>query len=201
MPEQDYTLHCFVVARSARQFFDNARFEPLQPAVDEATYRELIRQVVGSNPRKQLPMSERIVIPGYADLRSFSAAHDQLLQAECGSAWQSYLQRGNWRMIFPVTRGHQAQAGKELSARLKDRGPLLVHVFCFPSLSINHALLLFDATETDNEIQFATYDPNDPSKPCVLTFDRARRTFNLPTNAYFPGGPVDVYEIYCKWDY
>ena len=200
-PEPDYTLHCFVVARSARQFFDNARFDPLQPIADDTTYRRLVRQVAASDPRNQLPESKRIVIPGYADLRSFSAAHEKVLQAQCGSAWQSYLQRGNWRMIFPVTRRHQAETGKELAARLKDRGPLLVHVFCFPTLSINHALLLFDAKETDTEIQFATYDPNDPSKPGLLSFDRARRTFILPSNAYFPGGPVDVYEIYCKWDY
>jgi hypothetical protein len=200
-PEPDYTLHCFVVARSARQFFDNARFDPLQPIADEATYRRLVRQVISSNPRKQLPESERIVIPGYADLRSFSGAHEKVLQDECGSAWQSYLQRGNWRMIFPITRSHQAETGKELVTRLKDRGPLLVHAFCFPKLTINHALLLFDAKETDTEIHFATYDPNDPSKPGLLTFDRAGRTFILPANAYFPGGPVDVYEIYWKWDY
>src|SRR2546430_11716 len=51
-PKPDYSLHCFVVARSARQFFDHARFDPALPKADRATYRHLIRQVVGRNPRK-----------------------------------------------------------------------------------------------------------------------------------------------------
>src|SRR5262245_46165181 len=43
-PKPDYKQHCFVVARSARQFFQHARFEPGQPALDEAAYRQLVRQ-------------------------------------------------------------------------------------------------------------------------------------------------------------
>src|SRR5215471_7815477 len=41
-PRPDYTHHCFVVARTARQFFLNARFDPTQPVADEDTYRRLI---------------------------------------------------------------------------------------------------------------------------------------------------------------
>src|SRR5690242_19863092 len=37
-PKPDYTHHCFVVARSARQFFEHARFDPTQPLADNATY-------------------------------------------------------------------------------------------------------------------------------------------------------------------
>ncbi len=201
VPEPDYTLHCFVVARSAKQFFTNARFDPQRPAVDEATYRRLIRRVVSSNPRNQLPESERIVIPGYADLRSFSAAQEKLLKEECGSAWQSYFQRGHWRMIFPVTQHQQEKAVTRMLAHLRERGPVVAHVFCFPELSINHALVIFDATETPAEIQFRVYDPNDPVKPGTLTFDRKDRSLFLPANPYFPGGSVNAYEIYWKWDY
>src|SRR6266446_832433 len=44
-PQPDYTHHCFVVARSTRQFFLNARFDPGQPVADEPAYRRLIRKV------------------------------------------------------------------------------------------------------------------------------------------------------------
>ena len=35
-PPPDYSHHCFAVARSARQFFQNARFDPKLPISDEA---------------------------------------------------------------------------------------------------------------------------------------------------------------------
>src|SRR5215471_16599131 len=95
-PEPDYTHHCFVVARSTRQFFQSAKFDPTQPVVDDATYRKLIRHVIAVDPADPLPEAKRIVIPGYANLREFSAARRRLLQEECGGAWHSYFQRGHW---------------------------------------------------------------------------------------------------------
>src|SRR5436190_10764025 len=106
-PKSDYTHHCFVVARSAKQFFLNARFNPALPKADSTTYRSRIREVVSASPRKRLPEEKRIVIPGYANLRAFSEGQEELLQAQCGGAWQSYFQRGHWRMIWPFSRTHQ----------------------------------------------------------------------------------------------
>jgi hypothetical protein len=200
-PPPDYTHHCFVVARSARQFFENAKFEPTQPPASEATYRRLIRQVVSVDPSHPLPDSKKIVIPGYANLRDFSAAQEKLLKAECGGAWQSYFQRGHWRMIFPFSRAHQARTAEELLAELKKNRPPVVHVVRFPQLTINHSVLLFDAKETDKEIRFSVYDPNKPDSPKTLTYDRATRTFLFAGNDYWPGGRVDIYEIYRSWDY
>ena len=200
-PKPDYTLHCFVVARSARQFFDHARFDPSQPVAEEATYRRLIRQVIKISPRKVLPESEKLVIPGYADLREFSTAHEKLLKEQCGGAWQSYFQLGNWRMIFPFTRAHQARMAQQILSHLGRERPVVVHVLRFPQLSINHAVVVFAAQETASSIEFTTYDPNQPESPTTLTFDRATRTFTLPANAYFQGGKLNAYEIYWKWDY
>jgi hypothetical protein len=183
------------------QFFKFARFEPQQPKVDEATYRALIRRVVARNPRSNLPDSERIVIPGYSNLRDFSREHETELKSECGGAHQSYFQRGNWRLIFPFTRKQQAQVAKRLLEGLKTHTPLVAHVLRFPQLTINHALMVYDAQETEKEILFAAYDPNQPAKPRVITYDRATRTFSMPRNNYFLGGRVDVYRIYHRWDY
>jgi len=200
-PKPEYTHHCFVVARSAKQFFSHARFDPAGPVADPDTYRQLIRRIVSINPNKELADGERIVIPGYANLREFSRAQENLLKAECGASWHSYFQHGHWRMIWPFSRAHQEKTARELAADLKRNRPPVVHVARFPSLRINHALLLFDCSETDKEIRFATYDPNSPATPVTLTYDRATRTFTLPTNFYFPGGRVDVYEIYRNWCY
>lgn len=197
-PKPDYTHHCFVVVRAAKQFFLSARFEPGQPVADETTYRRRIRAVMASDPRSAAPDGEKVVIPGYGSLHEFSAAQERVLKEECGSFWQSYFQRGHWRMIFPFSRRHQAQAAGQLLASARANRPAVVHVACFPSLRINHALLLFDAQETDTEIEFAAYDPNDAQGPTRLTFDRARRTFRYPTNRYFPGGDVNAYEVYVS---
>ncbi|MBI3851302.1 MAG: hypothetical protein HY298_13660 [Verrucomicrobia bacterium] len=200
-PKPDYTHHCFVVARSARQFFQHARFDPAQPVADEATYRRLIRRVISESPRRYSTESEKVVIPGYANLREFSQAQEKLLKAECGGAWESYFQRGHWRMVFPFSRAHQAKTAQALVEALKQNRPPVVHIVRFPQLTINHALLVFDATETETEIHFAVYDPNKPEKPTTLTYDRAKRTFDLPANDYFIGGRVDIYEVYRNWRY
>jgi hypothetical protein len=200
-PPATYSHHCFVVVRAAKQFFLHARFDPALAAAEEAEYRKLVRRVVHRSPRCPSPPEKRIVIPGHADLRSFSAAHDALLKAECGGAWESYFQRGHWRMIFPFRRAHQEKMAARLAEALRERQAPVVHVVRFPSLAINHALLLCDVRETESGLEFAAYDPNKPERPAPLTYDRATRTFSLPRNDYWPGGPLDVYEVYEGWNY
>lgn len=201
VPEPEYTHHCFVVARAAKQFFQNARFDPSLPPADEKTYRTLVRRVVSVSPRKVLPEDHKVVIPGYANLFEFSKEQAKVLQEECGGAWRSYFQKGHWRMIFPLTRAHQDRMSRQLMDSLSRYRPAVVHVVRFPSLAINHSLVVFDAVESADQIVFLAYDPNHPRKPSPLTYDRATRRFELPRNPYFIGGRVDVYEIYHAWNY
>jgi hypothetical protein len=200
-PEPDYTQHCFVVARSARQFFEHARFDPALPVADAAAYRRLIHRVLATTPSHAVADADRIVIPGYANLRAFSQAWEPLLKAECGGAWQSYFQHGNWRMVMPITRHHQEKMAAHLLADLGENHPPIVHIYRFPHTAMNHALVLYAATETEKDIQFAVYDPNNPAQPTVLTFDRATRWFSFPATNYFPGGHVKIYEVYRNWLY
>ncbi|HYG22954.1 MAG TPA: hypothetical protein VEH04_09240 [Verrucomicrobiae bacterium] len=195
-PDPDYTHHCFVVVRAARQFFQHARFEPAEPPVDVEEYRELIRRVVGRDPARPLHPSRRIVIPGYPDLRSFSAAHPELLKAECGGAWRSYFQRGHWRILFPFRRAQQKGVAEEFLKDLQSNQPPVAHLVKFPELTINHALLVFDARANGERIEFLAYDPNRNDQPASLFFDRATRTFHFEQTDYWPGGTLDVYEIY-----
>src|SRR6266446_5144413 len=77
-PKSDYTHHRFVVARSAKQFFQNARFDAALPKADSATYRSRIREVVSANARIRLAEEKKIIIPGYANLRAFSQEQEEL---------------------------------------------------------------------------------------------------------------------------
>ena len=195
-PPPDYTLHCFAVARAARQFFQNASFDPGQPIADVETYRLLVRRITAVDPARPAPAEKKIIIPGYANLRSFSEAQEKLLKAECGAAARSYFQRGNWRMVFPFSRASQERTARLLLADLQQNRPPVVHLVRFPQLTLNHAVLAFAAQETPEEIIFSLYDPNQPDTAQTLKFDRATRTFSLPTNHYFLGGRVDAYEVY-----
>lgn len=200
-PQPDYTHHCFVVARSARQFFQHARFDPSAPVASQETYRELIREVVSRDPARNVPDDARVVIPGYSNLRDFSKAWETTLKEECGGIWQSYSQRGHWRMIFPFSKGHQQKTAERLWQCVSSNRPPVVHLVRFPKITINHAVLVFAAREAPNQIEFSCYDPNDPSAPVLLSFDQEECRFFFPTNDYFKGGRVDVYEVYRSWNY
>jgi hypothetical protein len=201
IPKPTYWQHCFVLARSARQFFVNARFDPDLPQADERTYRKLIRRVIATNLRHPPPERDRIVIPGYADLRHFSEAWEHLLKGECGSGWQSYFQRGHWHVVFPFTRHSQQRMAATLLADLARNDAPVVHLVRFPQLTINHAVILFAAREDEKSIAFSIYDPNEPAQPRTITYEKASRTFFFAANNYFPGGRVDVYEIFRGWLY
>ncbi len=123
-----YSLHCFVVARGARQFFNHARFDSAAARVSEAGYQALARKVFARSPMTVSAMDRRVVIPGYASLREFSTDHEMMLKAEAGGAWHSYFQRGNWRTILPFTRHGQQSAARNLKAKLDSGAVAIVHV-------------------------------------------------------------------------
>jgi hypothetical protein len=200
-PPPEYSHHCFVVVRAAKQFFSHAVFDPEARPADDLTYRRLVRQVLASSPRTQSPLEKRVRIPGYAHLHDFSAHHGSLLKAESGGAWLSYFQRGHWRMIFPFSRASQERTARRLIEAAAENRPAIAHVVCFPSLRINHAVLVFAATEQPATVTFHAYDPNSPDQSRILIFDRTTRTFQFPVTDYFPGGKVDVYEVYCSLCY
>ena len=198
-PPPHYALRCFVLARAARQFLYHAQFDSTRPAADTETYRHRIREVVSSNPRVPCAPDSRIVFPGFASLREFSAAWAPLLKAECGGAWRSYVLRSHWRMVFPISRRHQSATSASLKFAIGHGTCPIIHLVCFPKLTINHGMVLFAATPTTAGIEFAAYDPNDPSKPACIRYDNAAETFHLPANAYWAGGPLDIIEIYRSW--
>jgi hypothetical protein len=200
-PKPEYAQHCFVMARSARQFFQHARFDTNEPAMDEKSYRKLIRKIVSIDPRHELEPEKKIVVPGYPNLHAFSQAQETALKLECGVALESYFQRGHWRMIWHFSKKNQSRMAQQLIESIRSNRPPVVHVAHFPKLQINHALLLFDVKETEKEIEFATYDPNFPECPTQLFFRKNESRFYYPPQSYFPGGLVDVYEIYYRWNY
>jgi len=200
-PPPAYAHRCFVMVRAARQFVFHARFEPGMAAADTETCRRLVREVLSRSPRTPSLEAERIAIQGYDDLRSLSQARETLLKAECGGAWQSYALRSHWRMVFPVSRTHQERTAQQLVRAFQENPAPIVHLFRFPQLTINHGLVLFDLAETDTGIQFHAYDPNIPAHPVELLYQSSDRTFYFPRTHYWPGGKLNVIEVYRDWIY
>lgn len=192
-PPPTYAHHCFVVVRAAKQFLLHAKFDPSLPKITDSEYAQRIRQLMRRSAEHE--SSDKISIPGFANLREFTLTHKPLLQANCGGSWQSYVQRGNWRMVFPFSRAHQEREAKKLASRV-DTLPI-VHIVTFPKLSINHGIMLFDVRDSKDKLEFRAYDPNLVDRPAALFFDKTSRTFNFPRNHYFAGGPLNVYQIYC----
>ena len=199
-PKPQYAHRCFVLTRTARQFHYHAHFDAnLTPADDDETYQRLIRKVVSRNPRLPCAPEERVIFPGFAGLRAFSRAREALLKSECGGAWQSYVLRSHWRMLFPISRAHQERTAASLLAEIQRGAAPIIHLVRFPQLTINHGMVLFVVGENQTRVTFQAYDPNQPAGPTEVFFDRESKTFSLPANPYWPGGPLDVIQIYRSW--
>ena len=196
-PKPDYALRCFVLTSAARKFLFHATFDTTKSKVSDDVYRTLIRAVLTRSPRH--PSESQICFPGYENLRQFSLDHEQLLKAECGGAWRSYILRSHWRMVFPISRAHQARTAEQLVNTLQTKGTAVVHLVCFPKLTINHGMILYDVKAQSDGFVFDAYDPNDPAKPASVLFNSATRMFQLPANSYWAGGDLDVIEIYRNW--
>jgi hypothetical protein len=198
-PKPTYAHRCFALARVARQFFYHARFEPEQPVMSDAIYRERVRAILSRNPRIPCQPANQIIFPGFSGLREFSRVHEPLLKDLCGGAWRSYFLRSHWRMIFPISRSHQTRTARSLIATLGQNLLPIVHVVQFPSLTINHAIVLVGVTATARGWEFTSYDPNNSERLEQLPFDRASQSFVMPANSYWGGGSPDVIHISRSW--
>ena len=200
-PPPTYAHHCFVLVRAAKQFNLHARFDPSRPESSPADYAKKIREVLSRHLAKPSPEDDRIIFPAFNGLREFSAAHEQVLKQNLGGAWQSYVNRRHWNMLVPYTRRRiETEANHLITQIQKNRTPV-VHVFRFPQLTINHALLIFAFQKTNQGITFQTYDPNLPAAPSELLYLAAEHRFDLPRNIYWAGGAVKVYETFTGTKY
>lgn len=192
----EFTHRCFVLARATMQFHQFARFAPERPKVSRDEYRRIVRQlsripVWGSGPR------EKIVVPGFADLHSFSIAYEGLLKENLGNWLPCYLRVGNWRMALGHLRAGQAAAARWLEASMGDRRLRALYLARFPSM--NHVVVVYAMHRLPNgDLRFDVYDPNYPSQPARLDYRAAQRSFEFEKRWYFPGGRVNVMRVFIS---
>ncbi len=197
-----YTRRCFVMTRAALQFYKFARFDPNGQPLDDRELARRIRAVMRLAPwRAPLPDTERVIFPGYANLHQMSRTRTKVLQRNIGLGWPTYMRIDNFRMFFQHDRGYQEKTHANLNAAL-DRGDLFIgYLSTFPSLAINHSVLVYARKPggPGNDIEhYLAYDPNHPDGARELIWSAKDRAFAYQKDSDFIGGFVRVYQIYGK---
>jgi hypothetical protein len=194
--KSDRPTHCcFLFTRSAMQFWQFARFEPRQPRISEDEYRRRIVALFKINPWEK--REERIAFPGYADLWSFSKAHEKTIRDSLGSWLLTYLRVGNWRVMNPVIRWRQRSIAETLFAHVS-RGEVRA-IFLAKLPHMNHVVLVYHAERLpDGGMRFSTYDANFAGKPMRLDYVAKSNLFDFPKCFYWPGGTLRGMPVYDR---
>jgi hypothetical protein len=195
--KREYTRRCFVVTRAAVQFWKFARFDPKAARLPQDQLAERIRDVTQRSVwLPALSREERIVFPGYANLREISAAEPGVFQANIGLGWPVYFRAGNMPIVAPLYRETEARLNDEIFHDLQMNWPTLVWLYNFPSLNINHVVIVIAGKRERGHFHYRVYDPNYTDGPKKLDYDAATRTFSYQPTFYFKGGTVEARAIY-----
>ena len=201
-PDRDdlYANYCFVLARGLRQFFAFARFDPAAPRLAPEAYTERVRALAAHGPWEASPPSaERIVIPGYANLREFSRAQEAAVKEGLGGRFWTLVHWTNWRVTFPVTGGHQAGVAREVMDEL-DAGRLVqLLVTNWPKPELNHTVVAYAYRPGPHGVEFVVWDPNDPGEPGIMTFDPEVSRFRASRIYDTEPGLIRAFRMYYSW--
>jgi hypothetical protein len=195
-----YANYCFVLARALRQFFAFARFEPTTGRLSSDAYVERVR-AIAAQPPWQLPPpgGDRIVIPGYANLREFSEGQEAAVKAGLGSRLWTMVHWTNWRVTFPASRVQQASVAREVMDEL-DQGRLVqLLVTNWPKPELNHGVVAYGYRAGPRAVEFEVWDPNDPRRPGLLTFDGDTHQFHATRIFDTEPGPIRAFRMYYSW--
>ena len=190
-----YSRRCFVMAAAAPQFWKHARFEPGVPAVDDAELARRVREVTRRAAWDPIPPEEqRVVFPGFASLHEFSEKKGKVLRANLGPGWTTYFHVRKFCMEFLPSKPEEEKFNKQLSTWIERGHPMVLWLYNFPRVDINHAVVAYAVTGSG----YLVYDPNFTDRPRVLNYDPATRTFSYEKTFYFKGGEVHVRPMYLS---
>ena len=192
-----YANYCFVLARGLRQFVQFARFDPALPKLDQAGYVERVKQVAALTPwQPAWPPDDRIVIPGYANLRAFSREEEAAVKEGLGSRFLTLVHWTNWRVVFPVTGDQQEAVAHEILDELRAGRLVQLLVTNWPKPELNHTVIAFESHASGSGVEFVVWDPNNPAEPGIMTFDQSARSFWATRLYDTEPGPIRAFRMY-----
>ena len=194
---RQYTQRCFVLSRSIVQFWKFARFEPQQKPLSADQLARRIRRVTERSVwLPALAKKDRVIIPGYRNLREASAKMTYVFQKNLGLGWPFYFRLGNAVITFWVTRALEDRLNGEIWHDLHMRMPSILWIYRFPSLKMDHVIVVYSGTHDARGYHYNVYDPNYRDRFSHLDYDPATRTFRFEPVYYFKGGSVTARSIY-----
>jgi hypothetical protein len=199
--EHSYTRRCFIMAAGVVQFWKHARFDPRASPVTTA---ELARRIRDVRDRAAWwpgePPGQRVVFPGFASLHDLSEREGRLVRANMGAGWTTYFHLRKFPMPFEPSPEDEACLSEKLQDWLRQGHPMVVWVYNFPHVNINHAVTVFEKIDPPgpHQIAFHVYDPNYTNGPRTLTYDCQTQSFSYEKTFYFPGGLVHVRPMYTS---
>jgi len=195
--EDLYANYCFVMTRGVAQFLKFARFDPGRPKLSQEQYDALVRQVVSRPPwQDELPPDERVVIPGYRNLHELSREQTQAVKSGLGSKFWTMVHWTNWRVTFPVSGSQQEVVAAQILSELRARRPVLLLVTNWPTPELNHGVVAYGYRDAGDAVEFTVYDPNDPGRSGVITFQRTPRQFWATQLFDTQPGPIRAFRMY-----
>ena len=201
-PDRDdlYANYCFVLARGVRQFFRFARFDPGVPRLTFAEYVERVRAVAARPPwHDETPPAERVVIPGYANLREFSQAQEAAVKEGLGGRFWTFVHWTNWRVTFPVTGEHQAAVAQETIAELAAGRLVQLLVTNWPKPELNHTVIVYAYRPRPEGVEFVVWDPIEPAASGHVTFETGRGRFWASRMYDTAPGVIRAFRMYHSW--
>ena len=195
-----YASRCFVLGRAVVQFQRFARFEPDARRLAAAEYTTLVQRITRRAPwRAPLPAAERVVVPGFASLHALTRAEEAAVKAGLPRRFWTLVHWTNWRIIFPLPRAQQERVAAEIIAELQAGRPAQLLITDFPWIRCNHSVLAFDFRASDpDSVDFSVYDPNDPSVPGVIRFDRRERRYRPAPLCGVDVPYLRAFRMYCS---
>jgi hypothetical protein len=159
--KRQYTQRCFVLSRSIVQFWKFARFDPARKPLPADELARRIRQVCARSVwLPALAPKDRIVIPSYHDLHEASAATAHTFQENLGLGWPFYFRMGNIVIASWVTRSMEDRLNGEIWHDLQLNTPTILWVYRFPSLKMNHVVVVYTGSRDASGYHYHVYDPN-----------------------------------------
>ena len=195
-----YASRCFVLGRAVVQFQRFARFEPDAPRLAAAEYTALVQRITRRAPwRAPLPAAERVVVPGFGSLHEFTLEAEAAVKAGLPRRFWTLVHWTNWRIIFPLPRAQQERVAAEIIAELQAGRPVQLLITDFPRIRCNHSVLAFDFRASDPDaVDFSVYDPNDPTVPGVIRFDRRERRYRPAPLCGVDVPYLRAFRMYCS---
>lgn len=199
-PDADYANYCFVLARSLRQFHQFARFEPRAARLRADEYEERVREVVARPPwEPALPPAARVVIPGYATLREFSADQERAVKAGLGGRLWTFVHWTNWRVSAPLPDGHQEAVAAEIEREIRAGRLVQLLVTNWPKPELNHTVVAYAYRDTERGVEFTMWDPNNPAQPGLMLFQRDQERFWATRVYETRPGVIRAFRMYTSW--